>query len=83
MKIVLISNHQGLKAVHAEQKFANVHQTFVRYFSQRTLHKIGYQFNQVYFHSNLQLRLDFNSFVINGPSTSTLSATSILGGQVI
>ena len=33
VKIVLISNHQGLKVEHAEQKFANVHQTFVRYFT--------------------------------------------------
>ena len=31
----------------------------------------------------LQLRLDFNSFIIDGPSTNTLSTTSILGGQVI
>ena len=33
VKIVPISNHQGLKVEHAEQKFANVHQTFVRYFT--------------------------------------------------
>ena len=33
VKIVLISNPQGLKVERAEQKFANVHPTFVRYFT--------------------------------------------------
>ena len=31
-------------------------------------------------HDSLQLRLDFNTFSITGPSTSSVSATKILGG---
>ena len=30
----------------------------------------------------LQLRLDFSSFIITGPSTSTVSVAKTVGGQV-
>ena len=30
----------------------------------------------------LQLRLDFSSFIITGPSTSTVSVAKTIGGQV-
>ena len=57
MKIVLISNHQGLRVEHAVQKFANVHQTFVRYFTKKH-NKIGNQFNKTDFNFlTAQIRL--------------------------
>ena len=61
-----------------EPKFASVRQIFVRY----DVNELGLGTNKISWFNffRLQMRLDFNSFVISGPSTVSLSIAKMLNG---
>ena len=59
-----------------EPKFASVRQIFVRY----DVNELGFGRNRISCFIGLQMRLDFNSFVISGPSTVSLSIAKMLNG---
>ena len=59
-----------------EPKFVNVRQIFVRYDVVWVFFYLVEKKNNIHF----QMRLDFNSFVISGPSTISLSIAKALNG---
>ena len=78
-KIAPILNLTVLDLETAKQKFANVLQTYAKY-NQLPICRPPIQFNNNHF--SLQIRLDFGTFVITGPTTVSTSISKLLGGQV-